>query len=74
MYHVRELEGKLSVAEGGKEEADGRAKDLADKNSRICTELEEIGELVKQMEAEKETGERKLKESMAVLQVWWSVV
>lgn len=35
-------------------------------------ELEEISELVKQMEAERETGERELRETVAVLQVWLS--
>ena len=67
--YYRELEGKLSVSEGEREGAEQRAKDLAEKNSRICSELEEISELVKQMEREKETAETKMKESIVLLQV-----
>ena len=65
----RELEAKLSQTESDKGDAEQRARELAEKNGRICTELEEIGDLVKQMEAEKEVGERSLKESVAVLEV-----
>lgn len=65
----RELEGKLLESERGREGAEQRAKELAEKNSRICSELEEIGELVKQMERERETTENKLKDSIILLQV-----
>ena len=68
-YFYRELENKLSESERGREEAEQRAKELAEKNKRICSELEEIGELVKQMERERETAENKLKESIELLQV-----
>ena len=68
-YFYRELENKLSESERGREGAEQRAKELAEKNKRICSELEEIGELVKQMERERETAENKLKESIELLQV-----
>ena len=63
------MEDKLSESERGREGAEQRAKELAEKNSRICSELEEISELVKQMERERETAENKLKESIVLLQV-----
>ena len=63
------MENKLSESERGREGAEQRAKELAEKNKRICSELEEIGELVKQMERERETAENKLKESIELLQV-----
>ena len=68
-YFYRELENKLSESERGREGAEQREKELAEKNQRICSELEEIGELVKQMERERETAENKLKESIELLQV-----
>ena len=68
--YCRELEGKLSESERGREGAEQRAKELAEKNSRICSELEEISELVKQMERERETAENNFKESIVLLQVW----
>lgn len=64
------MEGKLSESEGGREEAEKKAKELAEKNSQICSELEEIGELVKQMEREREMAENELKEGIAQLQVF----
>ena len=63
------MENKLSESEKGREGAEQRAKELAEKNKRICSELEEISELVKQMERERETAENKLKESIELLQV-----
>lgn len=63
------MENKLSASEMGREGAEQRAKELAEKNSRICSELEEISELVKRMEREKELAENKLKESIELLQV-----
>lgn len=69
LYVCRELEEKLSMSERGREGAEQSAKELTEKNSRICSELEEIGDLVKQMERERETEENKLKESIILLQV-----
>ena len=66
---IRELEGKLTSVEGERKETEVRARGLAEKNSRICTELEEIGELVKQMEAEKEAGEERLRSNVNDVQV-----
>lgn len=63
------MENKLSESEKGREGAEQRAKELAEKNKRICSELEEISELVKQMEREREKAENKLKESIELLQV-----
>lgn len=63
------MEDKLSESERGREGAEQRAKELAEKNSRICSELEEISELVKQMEREREIAEKKLKENIVLLQV-----
>ncbi len=46
-----------------------RAQDLSSKNSRICSELQEIGDLVKQMEAEREGSEDSLRARIAELEV-----
>lgn len=44
-------------------------EELRGKNSRICSELQEIGDLVKQMEAEREGSEGSLRQRVAELEV-----
>ena len=58
----RELETKLGQAEVKNSELAKEAEELAQKNSRMCAELAEIGELVKQLSKEKVVGERSLQE------------
>lgn len=65
----RELEGKLAESERCKAELEARVKELSAKNTRICSELEEIGELVKQTELEREESEEELKRRISELQV-----
>ena len=60
----QELEAKLAEGDAAKSELQVRADDLASKNARICSELKEIGQLVRQMEAERESGEGALKEEV----------
>lgn len=60
----QELEAKLAEEDTAKSELQVRADELASKNARICSELKEIGELVKQMERERESGERSLREKV----------
>ncbi len=64
-----ELEKKLASAESTKETLESQVNELGSKNSRICSELQEIGELVKQMEAEKGCSEEELKEIIKELKV-----
>lgn len=65
----RELEGKLQAAETAKTELKQHVEELSSKNARICSELQEIGDLVKQMEAEREGSEDSLKQRVASLEV-----
>ena len=65
----QELEGRLASALTAKEELEGRTAELGGKNARICSELEEIGALVKQMEAERRSGEEGLRERIGQLEV-----
>lgn len=44
-------------------------QELSSKNARICSELQEIGDLVKQMEAEREGSEEDLKQKIAEVEV-----
>ena len=60
----QELETKLAEDDTAKSELQVRADGLASKNARICSELKEIGELVKQMERERESGESALREEV----------
>jgi len=46
-----------------------RVQELSSKNARICSELQEIGDLVKQMEAEREGSEEDLKQRIAEVEV-----
>ncbi len=64
-----ELEKKLASSESAKEVLETQVTELANKNSRICSELQEIGELVKQMETEKGSSEGELKETIKELRV-----
>ena len=64
-----ELEGKLSSSESVRVELEHQSKQLEEKNSRICSELQEISELVKQMESEREGGETELRENIEQLKV-----
>ena len=60
----RELEKKLSVCEGNKAQLEEKVAELSSKNARICSELQEIGDLVKQTELERQETEEKLKEEI----------
>ena len=60
----QELEAKLAEEDTAKSELQARADGLTSKNARICSELKEIGELVKQMERERESGEGALREEV----------
>lgn len=64
-----ELEKKLATAESAKEDLEKRVGELGHKNSRICSELQEIGGLVKQMESERGSSEEELKETIIQLKV-----
>lgn len=64
-----ELENKLSTSESCNKELDQRVVELSNKNSRICSELEEIGSLVKQMESERGSSEKDLKQIVKQLEV-----
>ena len=66
---TRELEKKLAESEQCKADLEARVKELGAKNSRICSELEEIGELVKQTEQERAESEEKLKRRISELEV-----
>lgn len=65
----RELDGKLRTAESASTEMKQRVQELSSKNARICSELQEIGDLVKQMEAEREGSEEDLKQKIAEVEV-----
>ncbi len=65
----RELEAKLHASEASNDELKVRGQELSSKNSRICSELQEIGDLVKQMEAEREGSEAGLRKRIAELEV-----
>lgn len=64
-----ELEKKLASAETTKGALESQVNELGSKNARICSELKEIGELVKQMETEKESSEEELRETIKDLRV-----
>ena len=64
-----ELEGKLQSSEEAGAELRQQVQELSSKNSRICSELQEIGDLVKQMEAEKQGSEESLKSRITRLEV-----
>lgn len=66
---AKELETKLAASESVKKQSEERAVDLGEKNAQICSELEEIGQLVKQMEKEKEDSEAALKIRIKELEV-----
>lgn len=65
----QELEGKLADAMAAKKDLEAEVAQLRGKNARICSELEEIGTLVKQMEAERKEGEGGLMEEIGQLKV-----
>lgn len=64
-----ELEAKLKESERAKAECEEKVKDLSLKNARICTELQEIGELVKQTEEERALSEEQLNMRIRELEV-----
>ena len=66
---ARDLEEKLAMSEKSKKQLEGRVGDLGDKNEKICSELEEIGRLVKQMEKEREVSESILKGHIKELEI-----
>jgi centrosomal protein CEP135 len=66
---TRELEKKLSVSEEEKGQLEGRVTELGAKNARICAELQEIGDLVKQTEQERQGSEQQLKDRIRELKV-----
>jgi centrosomal protein CEP135 len=57
----QKLESDLMDSEKIQEELRLKVDDLSSKNSRICTELQEIGGLVKEMENERQKNETSLK-------------
>ena len=63
------LEKKLAGTESAKEVLETRVIELGNKNSRICSELQEIGGLVKQMESERGSSEEELTETIKELRV-----
>lgn len=65
----RELEKKLSASEEDRALLEERVKELSTKNARICSELQEIGDLVKQTAQEREDSEQQLKGKIKELQV-----
>ena len=65
----RELDGNLRTAEATNTEMKERVQELSSKNARICSELQEIGDLVKQMEAEREGSEENLRQTIAEVEV-----
>ena len=65
----RELEQKLSESEAARTELEERVKELSTKNARMCTELEEIGQLVKQTEEERAHSEEHLNARIRQLEV-----
>lgn len=65
----RELEKKLAASEGSKTKLEERVAELSTKNARICSELQDIGELVKQTEADRKESEDKLKDQIKKMQV-----
>lgn len=64
-----ELEKKLSSAETSNKDLELRVSELSSKNARICSELQEIGGLVKQMESERGSSEEELRQTVKDLQV-----
>ncbi len=66
---AKELEGKLAASETAKHQLEERVNELGSKNSQICSELEEIGHLVKQMEKDREDSEAILKMRVKELEV-----
>ena len=65
----RELENKLAASEEERAQLEGRVTELGAKNARICSELQEIGDLVKQTEQEREGSEHQLKDRIKELKV-----
>lgn len=61
------MEAKLAEEIRSKSDLQDRVEDLSSKNARICTELKEIGGLVKQMEKERENSESDLKRQVTQL-------
>ena len=65
----RELEKKLAGSEEEKARLEEKVMELGGKNARICSELQEIGELVKQTEQERVESEQLLKSRISELEV-----
>lgn len=70
----RELEKKLAASEEERIQLEGRVTELGAKNTRICSELQEIGDLVKQTEEEREGSEQQLKDRIKELKVSAGVI
>lgn len=70
----RELEKKLAASEEERIQLEGRVTELGAKNTRICSELQEIGDLVKQTEEEREGSEQQLKDRIKELKVSTGVI
>lgn len=64
-----ELEKKLSDSEEEKARLQVRVTELSTKNARICSELQEISDMVKQTEQEREMSEEHLKAQINQLKV-----
>lgn len=70
----QELEGKLAESEKEKAQLQERVNDLSAKNARICSELQEIGELVKQTDEERAQSEEQLNARIKEMEVMIGVV
>lgn len=64
-----ELQEKLGESEKSKEQLEEKVKELSAKNARICSELQEIGDLVKQTEEERQLSEEQLNMKISKLEV-----
>lgn len=64
-----ELEKKLAESEEIRAQQEERVKELTTKNARICSELQEIGDLVKQTEQDRVQSEEQLQARISQLEV-----
>ncbi|XP_019854907.1 PREDICTED: centrosomal protein of 135 kDa-like isoform X2 [Amphimedon queenslandica] len=64
----QKLEADLAEANESKTKLQARVNDLAGKNAKICSELQEISEMVKEMEREREESESLLQTQIKDLQ------
>ena len=65
---TRELESKLAESDSAKTSLEQQVRDLSGRNARICSELEEISGLVKEMKAENEEKEANFRQQISSLE------